>query len=230
LRGLSSRALHAVDMDMLRRFAILALLAAPLSAHALINRCADRTGTMIYSDKPCKAHHAVEAGPPIKTPEDAPGAKPASANPVLDQRSLRAVAVDASRLGNTGLGCPAYSRSALAEATRRAFESRDANQLSGITDWKGTSRGEADRLLARYAYLVKHSVASVNVGTVAASTLQPVAQAQLPQPAADDGVLTDVAAPPPIETIVVELGNGVDPGMTQYFRVASNGRCYWLKP
>jgi len=217
-------------MDMLRRLAILVLLVAPLSAHALINRCADRTGTMIYSDKPCKAHHAVEAGPPIKTPDDAPGAAMATAtaaSKVLDQRSLRAVATDASRLNGAGVGCPAYSRSSLAEATKRAFESRDANQLASITDWKGTSRREADQLLVRYAYLVKHPVASVNVGTVAAATLEPTAQAQLPS--ADPAILTDVATPP-VETIVVELGNGVDPSMTQYFRFAASGRCYWLKP
>ena len=213
-------------MDMLRRFAILALLLAPLSAHALINRCADRTGTMIYSDRPCKAHHAVEAGPPIKTPDDAPAASSASSK-VVDQRSLRAVATDASWLNGAGVGCPAYSRASLADATKRAFESRDANQLASITDWKGTPRGEANRLLARYAYLVKHPVASVNVGTVAAATIEPTAQAQLPS--ADPAILSDVASPP-VETIVVELGNGVDPSMTQYFRFVASGRCYWLKP
>lgn len=210
-------------MDMLRRFAILVLLAVPFSAHALINRCADRSGTMIYSDKPCRAHHAVEAGPPIKTPEDAP-ATPTAASKVLDQRSLRAVATDASRLNGAGVGCPAYSRNALADATKRAFASGDPNQLASITDWKGTSKREADQMLSRYAYLVKHPIASASVGTVAASTIEATAEAQLPT-----AVVTDVA-PPPVETIVVELGNGIDPSLTQYFRFAASGKCYWLKP
>jgi hypothetical protein len=220
-------------MDIVRRVLLPLALLASLPAHALINRCADQQGTFIYSDKPCAAHHAVERAPPLPNPSEqqtpAANANPAAAKALVDERSLRSVALDAGRLQNTGIGCPAYSRAALAEATRRAFLSRDANQLAGITDWRTSSRGAADRLLSRYAYLVKHPITNVSVGSVAASTLEATAQAA-PLPGEPE-VLSDVATPP-VETIVVELAGATaaDPTMIQYFRFASSGRCYWLKP
>jgi hypothetical protein len=212
------------------------LLACPFVAHASINRCADTTGTLIYSDQPCKAHHAVEAGPPIKTADDdkpsaaTTSAETAPARTLVDRRSLRATALDAGRLANVGVGCPAYSKAALAEATRRAFMARDANQLSGLTDWRGSSRREADRLLSRYAYLVKHPVASVGVDTVQTATLEQTAQLQI-DPYTGQPVYSDVATPP-VDAIRVEFANtlGGEPSLNQYFKYASSGRCYWLKP
>ena len=128
-------------------FAALAC-APPASATGTINRCEARDGTLVFTDQQCHllgVSYAL-AGDTQPIRRDRPGMK----------------RVGAANGGfRFGIGCAARTPEGMIGAVRRALESGDPNQLAGLYDWTGASRGHANGVMRSFQRLVERDLLTV---------------------------------------------------------------------
>lgn len=125
-----------------------ALAPGRVAAGGTINRCEARDGSLVFTDQQCHllgVSYAL-AGDPQPVRRARPGM----------QR------VGAANGGfRFGIGCAARSPEGMLGAVRRALESGDANQLSGLYDWNGASKGHANGVMKSFQKLVQRDLLTV---------------------------------------------------------------------
>ena len=121
-------------------------LAAPLAAQT-IHRCEAEDGLLVFTDQQC---HLLGTAYGLESQSE-----PARARP-----GMRKVGASGGGM-RFGIGCAARSPEGLLGAVKRAIESGDVNQLAGLYDWNGATRGRAMGVVRRMQRLVKRDLLTV---------------------------------------------------------------------
>ena len=118
------------------------------AAATTVNRCESADGTLVFTDQKCHllgvAYGLDGGGEPVR--RGRPGMQRTGAAP----GSMR-----------FGIGCAARSPEGMLGAVKRAIESGDVNQLAGLYDWNGASRGHAMGVVRRMQRIVKRDLLTV---------------------------------------------------------------------
>jgi hypothetical protein len=128
--------------------AIAAFAPERAAAGGTINRCEGRDGTLVFTDQQCHllgVSYALGGDPqPVRR------ARPGMQRVAAANGGFR-----------FGIGCAARTPEGMIGAVRRALESGDANQLSGLYDWNGASKGHANGVMRSFQKLVQRDLLTV---------------------------------------------------------------------